>query len=105
MTISAIKEKITSYTKIKQIEDDKLKAKEKEKLLYSSDDDIGLDMDFSGSSDTEIIKTFMDALKKTLKAKNEEDDYVNSMKRGSASDTSMASNKIHSSLKDLVQDA
>ncbi|KAK9665855.1 hypothetical protein RND81_14G141000 [Saponaria officinalis] len=105
LTLSAIKEKITSYTKIKQIEEDKLKAKEKEKLLYFSDDDNELDIDFSGSSDTDIIKAYMDALKKTLKAKNEEDDYVNSMKRGSASDTSMASNKSHSSLKDLVQDA
>ncbi|KAK9677048.1 hypothetical protein RND81_11G118400 [Saponaria officinalis] len=75
----------------------------------STDEEDELNIDISETSDDDIIKAYMDALKKTLKTKNEESDYVksfsNSMDKGSVGDASMASNKSHISLKDLVQDA
>ncbi|KAK9676101.1 hypothetical protein RND81_11G054000 [Saponaria officinalis] len=109
-TIKLINEKIQTLTqlKIKQIEDEKSRAKEKGKLLDFLDDDDEIDLDISESSDKDIIKAYMDALKKTLKARKEESDYINnftnSRDKGSVSDVSMTSNKSHSSLKDLLQD-
>ncbi|KAK9756536.1 hypothetical protein RND81_01G104400 [Saponaria officinalis] len=88
-TLNLIKEKIQTLTqlKLKQIEDNKSRAKEKGRFLEFLDDDDEIDLDISESSDKDIIKPYMDALKKTLKARKEESDYVNklsnSMDKGS----------------------
>ncbi|KAK9691380.1 hypothetical protein RND81_09G193700 [Saponaria officinalis] len=110
-TLNVIMDKIQALTQLKQIRDDESRTNDKGKLLEFLDDDDEINLDLSESSDKEIIKTYMDALKKTLKARKEEADYMNNfansshMDKGSTSDVSMTSDKSHLSLKDFLQDA
>ncbi|KAK9714055.1 hypothetical protein RND81_06G068500 [Saponaria officinalis] len=110
-TLNVIMDKIQALTQLKQIRDDESRTNDKGKLLEFLDDDDEINLDLSESSDKEIIKAYMDALKKTLKARKEEAAYMNSftnsshMDKGSTSDVSMTSDKSHLFLKDFLQDA
>ncbi|KAK9672786.1 hypothetical protein RND81_12G124700 [Saponaria officinalis] len=90
--LNLIKEKIQSLIQLKQIHDDKSRTREKGRLLEIFDDDDEIDLDMSESSDNDIIKAYMDTLKKTLKVRKEEANYVNNftssspMDKGSVSD-------------------